>query len=1745
MRSITCRGVRGRKAWSVATLIAMLVSTGGPMFNQTVKAQTAPVGAGFALDAGDLRFIFRQIQIAQAHSAGGELVGFGPNQIPDPRLPFGLRTVDGSLNHLAPGKTLFGASDQLFPRLTTAAFKPASNAEGATAYTPTGGDVVDPRPRIISNLIVDQTVRNPAAVAVATAMDPAVTAEPLGTLPIPNVAPDVGLSAGFNLIFTFFGQFFDHGLDLVNKGGSGNVFVPLQADDPLVTHGPDGIAGNGDEVAVGTPMILSRAARAPGSSEAINQTTPFVDQNQTYTSHPSHQAFLRQYELVGGIPRSTGRMIDGAGGNIGNWAEVKAQALAMFGIVLEDAAVFNVPLLVTDAYGYLRRNAAGRPMAVQENGPGPADNTIVVLDPATPRLSSTLASSHHEFLNDIAHSAVPTAGGPDADLVAGGSLDTPQPPGTYDNELLDLHFVTGDGRGNENIFLTAVHTVFHSEHNRLRANIDALINTPGFLTAAEVAAWHATDPASGWDYGERLFQAAKFGTEMQYQHLVFEEFARRLSPSINPFIGDGINFVSELNPAIFAEFAHQTYRLGHSMLPETLIRTNADGSSNNIELLDAFLNPAAFNRNPTGGAPLTASQAAGSLFQGGARTIANELDEFVAESVRNRLVGLPLDLAVLNLARGRSEGVASLNSVRRQLFLATGDSALDPYPNWFEFAFAIKHPESLVNFIAAYGQHPTITGSMANRRAAAQALIDGDPGFMFGDASLTGLDDVDLWVGGLAEKQSPFGGLLGATFNYVFEVQLESLQNGDRFYYLERLDGLNFLSQLEGNSFAELIQRNTTLNGANSADVFSRPDFVFNMTAQAACPPGTVNPPVNCAIVDDPTTPQIETAELFRMLDGTIRYAGPAHVIWNGRNDGIGDRIWSSEGDDSLFGNGGNDRMEGGAGNDNHVGGAGDDILIDTFGDDVMKGGPGNDAISGGAGPFDLLQGNEGNDFIVGGNDTSESFGGPGNDIIYMGVALTESIGGSGDDWMEGTQSPASIAIGDDNNQFQDDPNGGHDILLAGPGDMDFDAEGGDDIMVGNVTPTHRFEGMLGFDWVTYRGETVPVDADMLVTGVLLVIPNVNENRDRFDLTEALSGSNQNDLLRGDNKVAADFANGAFGTVPNGHVLNAAGIARISGLAAILPAGATSFGAGNIILGGLGSDLIEGRGGDDIIDGDRWLNVQLRAPNPAVPGAFLRANSLHELKTDVFAGRINPGSITFIREIVTPTVSAADCAAAVPANCDRAVFTGPRADYTITVAADGTVTVRHDNGTDGTDTVRNVELLQFADITIAAPTPAPVGTPVPNIVGQTRAAAEAAILAAGLTVGVVSTRNDNNVAFGIVLDQTPLATVGVAPGSAVNFTVSLGPLVPDIHDHTVVNGVPPGFPAAQDELALSGLTLGTITRVNSERAAGLVDTQDPLPGATVAPHSAINVFVSLGPAAAGTVPAVAGLLQADAAEAIVDAGFTVGAVTFATSTTVSAGRVISTNPAAGATPVAGSAVAMVVSLGAEGLVAAFGFEELAGTTAIDSSVGPRNGAFGSAAAGAAPTRVALGKFGRAVSFDGGDQISVIDGALGTKLDLTNGMTIEAWVNPTAMSGWESVVYKERGGVGTGLLSYALYAHDGGASTPPAGYVRTNATADRGIQGLTRLPLNAWSHIAVTYTTAVGGSTLRFYVNGGLVNTVTGPNQNILQGNQPLRIGNSNAMESEGFNGMIDEVRVYNRARSAAQIQADMTTPIVP
>ena len=156
-----------------------------------------------------------------------------------------------------------------------------------------------------------------------------------------------------------------------------------------------------------------------------------------------------------------------------------------------------------------------------------------------------------------------------------------------------------------------------------------------------------------------------------------------------------------------------------------------------------------------------------------------------------------------------------------------------------------------------------------------------------------------------------------------------------------------------------------------------------------------------------------------------------------------------------------------------------------------------------------------------------------------------------------------------------------------------------------------------------------------------------------------------------------------------------------------------------------------------------------------------------------------------------------------------------------------------------------------------------------------------------------------------------------------------------------------------------------------------------------------------------------------------------------------------------------------------------------------------------------------------------DRVNVNDSA---SLDFTTGMTIEAWVYPTALSGWRTVALKETAG---GLV-YALYAHDN--APRPAAYIRVGGV-EVAVAGGSPLALNTWTHLTTTYD----GSTLRLYVNGVETGSrSTGGPIQVSTGR--LRIG-GNAVWSEWFAGRIDEVRLYNRALSAAEIQVDMATPV--
>jgi len=156
----------GRRGLVVAGLLAAAATP--VVFTAGSEAATAPVGQGFTVTSSDLSHILRQIQIAERHVAQNNepgwlathgvcdaLVGSGPHQISSPLVADGLRTVDGSCNNLIHGQETFGASGEVFPRLTTPNFRDAESVPPGfgppgppvpTSYNQQSGLVLDSQP---------------------------------------------------------------------------------------------------------------------------------------------------------------------------------------------------------------------------------------------------------------------------------------------------------------------------------------------------------------------------------------------------------------------------------------------------------------------------------------------------------------------------------------------------------------------------------------------------------------------------------------------------------------------------------------------------------------------------------------------------------------------------------------------------------------------------------------------------------------------------------------------------------------------------------------------------------------------------------------------------------------------------------------------------------------------------------------------------------------------------------------------------------------------------------------------------------------------------------------------------------------------------------------------------------------------------------------------------------------------------------------------------------------------------------------------------------------------------------------------------------------------------------------------------------------------------------------------------------------------------------------------------------------
>ena len=206
-------------------------------------------------------------------------------------------------------------------------------------------------------------------------------------------------------------------------------------------------------------------------------------------------------------------------------------------------------------------------------------------------------------------------------------------------------FMTGDVRAAENIALSSLHTLFTREHN------------------AQVVKLAAADPSLTDD---QLFEGARARVEAILQAITYNEFLPKLLGAAA--LEDYAGYDPSVNPGISVEFSTAVYRFGHSLLSSEIQRINEDGSEHamgNLALRDAFFNPD--EMFASGIDPILRGLADGQ---------SQALDTFVIEDVRSFLFGPPgaggLDLASLNIQRGRDLGVASYNDLRARAGACAG-----------------------------------------------------------------------------------------------------------------------------------------------------------------------------------------------------------------------------------------------------------------------------------------------------------------------------------------------------------------------------------------------------------------------------------------------------------------------------------------------------------------------------------------------------------------------------------------------------------------------------------------------------------------------------------------------------------------------------------------------------------------------------------------------------------------------------------------------------------------------------------------------------------------------------------------------------------------------------------------------------------------------------------------------------------------------------------------------------------------
>ena len=312
----------------------------------------------------------------------------------------------------------------------------------------------------------------------------------------------------------------------------------------------------------------------------------------------------------------------------------------------------------------------------------------------------------------------------------------------FDNAMLPFQqpetlFLAGDERANEHNVLTSLHTLFMREHNRLCLSLIADDHT-----------------LEGKD--ETVYQRARKIVGALMQVITYNEFLPTLlgKKGLSKYKG----YDAGKNASIMNVFSAAFYRLGHSMVSETI---KLGGDHGVLSLRESFFAPervALLGIEP--------------FLEGIASQAQQEIDVRTVEELRSFLFFAPdgkmrilNDLASLNIQRGRDHGLPDYNTVREH--------------------FGLKSKKKFSD----------ITSDEATRRAL-EKVYDGDIGA------------IDPWIGGLAEDHAK-GANVGELIKTVLVEQFARLRDGDRFWYQNDPALKSIEAELSATCLSDIIKRNT------------------------------------------------------------------------------------------------------------------------------------------------------------------------------------------------------------------------------------------------------------------------------------------------------------------------------------------------------------------------------------------------------------------------------------------------------------------------------------------------------------------------------------------------------------------------------------------------------------------------------------------------------------------------------------------------------------------------------------------------------------------------------------------------------------------------------------------------------------------------------------------------------------------------------------------------------------------------